>query len=144
MDLPFSRVRPEGELPQAQHPGDAGLDLRAAVGVTVKPGERALVPTGVAVAIPDGHAGLVLPRSGLASKRGLTLANAPGLIDAGYRGEVQCAVVNLDPNEAVEIAPGDRIAQLVVVALAVVSPSFVEELPSSERGAGGFGSTGSG
>ena len=100
MDLPFRRVRPEGELPSAQHPGDAGLDLRAAEGVTVKPGERAMVPTGVAVAIPDGHAGLVLPRSGLASKRGLTLANAPGLIDAGYRGEVICAVVNLDPQRA--------------------------------------------
>ena len=101
MDLPFEKVRPGGQLPGAQHPGDAGLDLRAAVGATVKPGERAMVPTGVAVAIPDGHAGLVLPRSGLASKRGLTLANAPGLIDAGYRGEVICAVVNLDPHEAV-------------------------------------------
>src|ERR671911_1627003 len=120
MDLLFRRVRPEGELPSAHHPGDAGLDLRAAEGVTVKPGERAMVPTGVAVAIPDGHAGLVLPRSGLASKRGLTLANAPGLIDAGYRGEVICAVVNLDPHEAVEIAAGDRIAQLVVVGLPAV------------------------
>lgn len=143
MDLPFVRVRPEGQLPEAQHPGDAGLDLCAAVGVTVKPGERMLVPTGVAVAIPEGHAGLVLPRSGLASKRGLTLVNAPGLIDAGYRGEVRCAVVNLDPHEAVEIAPGDRIAQLVVVALPVIRPGFVEELPTSERGTGGFGSTGS-
>ena len=143
MELPFRRVRPEGRLPEARHPGDAGLDLRAAVGVTVKPGERAMVPTGVAVAIPDGHAGLVLPRSGLASKRGLTLANAPGLIDAGYRGEVTCAVVNLDPHEAVEIAVGDRIAQLVIVALPGVSPSFVDELPGTARGEGGFGSTGS-
>ena len=143
MELPFARVRPEGELPEAQHPGDAGLDLRAAIGVTVKPGEGALVPTGVAVAIPDGHAGLVLPRSGLASKRGLTLANAPGLIDAGYRGEVQCAVVNLDPYEAVEIAPGDRIAQLVIVELPAVTPVWAEDLPESHRGAGGFGSTGS-
>ncbi len=142
MDLPFARVRPEGQLPQAQHPGDAGLDLRAAEGLTVKPGERAMVPTGVAVAIPDGHAGLVLPRSGLASKKGLTLANAPGLIDAGYRGEVVCAVVNLDPHEAVEISAGDRIAQLVIVAVPDVSPAFVEELPESSRGAGGFGSTG--
>jgi dUTP pyrophosphatase len=142
MDLPFAKVRPEGQLPGAQHPGDAGLDLRAAVGATVKPGERAMVPTGVAVAIPDGHAGLVLPRSGLASKRGLTLANAPGLIDAGYRGEVICAVVNLDPHEAVEISVGDRIAQLVVVAVPEVMPSFVEELPPSSRGEGGFGSTG--
>ena len=142
MDLPFTRVRPDGRLPEAQHPGDAGLDLRAAEGVTVKPGERAMVPTGVAVAIPDGHAGLVLPRSGLASKRGLTLANAPGLIDAGYRGEVICAVVNLDPHEAVEIAAGDRIAQLVIVGLPAVTPSFVAELPPSARGEGGFGSTG--
>jgi dUTP diphosphatase len=142
MDVPFTKVRPEGQLPGAQHPGDAGLDLRAAVGATVKPGERAMVPTGVAVAIPDGHAGLVLPRSGLASKRGLTLANAPGLIDAGYRGEVICAVVNLDPHDVVEISAGDRIAQLVVVPLAAVTPVFVEELPASTRGAGGFGSTG--
>jgi dUTP diphosphatase len=142
MDLPFRRLRPEGQLPSAQHPGDAGLDLRAAEGATVKPGERAMVATGVAVAIPDGHAGLVLPRSGLASKRGLTLANAPGLIDAGYRGEVICAVVNLDPHEAVEIAVGDRIAQLVVVPVAGLSPILVEELPSSTRGTGGFGSTG--
>jgi dUTP pyrophosphatase len=143
MDLPFTRVRSEGRLPEARHPGDAGLDLRAAVGVTVKPGERALVPTGVAVAIPDGYAGLVLPRSGLASRRGLTLANAPGLIDAGYRGEVLCAVVNLDPHEPVEIAEGDRIAQLVVVELPAVAPIFVDELPPSARGEGGFGSTGS-
>ena len=142
MRLPFARVRPEGRLPEAQHPGDAGLDLRAAVGATVKPGERAMVPTGVAVAIPDGHAGLVLPRSGLASKRGLTLANAPGLIDAGYRGEVVCAVVNLDPHEAVEIAPGDRIAQLVVVEVPAVEPVWSEDLPPSARGEGGFGSTG--
>jgi dUTP diphosphatase len=142
VDLPFTRLRPEGELPHAQHPGDAGLDLCAVEGVTVKPGERAMVPTGVAVAIPDGHAGLVLPRSGLASKKGLTLANAPGLIDPGYRGEVFCAVVNLDLHEPVEIAAGDRIAQLVVVALPEVSPAFVEELPETTRGADGFGSTG--
>jgi dUTP diphosphatase len=142
VDLPFARVRPESQLPQVQHRGDAGLDLRAAEGVTVKPGERAMVPTGVAVAIPDGHAGLVLPRSGLASRKGLTLANAPGLIDAGYRGEVVCAMVNLDPHAAVEIAAGDRIAQLVIVAMPDVSPAFVEELSPSERGGGAFGSTG--
>ena len=143
MELPFRRLRSEGELPNAQHPGDAGLDLRAAEGVTVKPGERAMVPTGVAVAIPDGHAGLVLPRSGLASKKGLTLANAPGLIDAGYRGEVVCVVVNLDPQEAVEISAGDRIAQLVIVAVSNVSPVWSDELPRSVRGENGFGSTGS-
>jgi len=142
VDLPFTRLRPDAKLPTSQHSGDAGLDLAAVEGVTVKPGERAMVPTGVAVAIPDGHAGLVLPRSGLASKRGLTLANAPGLIDAGYRGEVICAVVNLDPHDAVEISAGDRIAQLVIVPVAAVTPVFVEELPASTRGAGGFGSTG--
>ncbi|MGZ3447924.1 MAG: dUTP diphosphatase [Myxococcaceae bacterium] len=142
MQLSFRRVRPEAQLPAAQHPGDAGLDLRAAVDAVVAPGERAMIPTGVAVAIPDGHAGLVLPRSGLASKQGLTLANAPGLIDAGYRGEVVCAVVNLDRSASVEIATGDRIAQLVVVALPEVTPAWAQELPETHRGGGGFGSTG--
>jgi dUTP pyrophosphatase len=141
-ELPFRRVRPDARLPEAAHPGDAGLDLRAAEPAKVAPGERAMIPTGLAVAIPDGHAGLVLPRSGLASKRGLTLANAPGLIDAGYRGEVIVAVVNLDRHQAVTIEAGDRIAQLVVVALPDVEPSFVEELPDSHRGEGGFGSSG--
>src|SRR5437762_4878828 len=124
MDVPFAKVRAEGELPARQHQGDAGLDLRSAIDVAVGPGERAMVPTGVAVAIPDGHAGLVLPRSGLASKQGLTLANAPGLIDAGYRGEVVCSVVNLDPEATVEIHVGDRIAQLVVVAISSVEPAW--------------------
>jgi dUTP pyrophosphatase len=101
-----------------------------------------MVPTGVAVAIPDGHAGLVLPRSGLASKHGLTVANAPGLIDAGYRGEVMCAMVNLDRSTPVKIAAGDRIAQLVVVAVPPVAPQWIEDLPESARGEGGFGSTG--
>jgi len=101
------------------------------------------VPTGVAVAIPDGHAGLVLPRSGLASKQGLTLANAPGLIDAGYRGEVTCAVVNLDREAPVRISKGDRIAQLVIVAFPAVVPTWTDELPGTTRGTGGFGSTGS-
>jgi dUTP pyrophosphatase len=142
VELPFHRVRPEGSLPSAQHDGDAGLDLRAAVDATVKPGERAMVPTGVAVAIPDGHAGLVLPRSGLASKQGLTLANAPGLIDAGYRGEVICSVVNLNQDEAVEIRAGDRIAQLVIVAIPVITAVWANELPGSARGERGFGSTG--
>jgi dUTP pyrophosphatase len=142
MDVPFRRVRAEGELPTAQHQGDAGLDLRSAIDVTVAPGERVMIPTGVAVAIPDGHAGLVLPRSGLASKHGLTMANAPGLIDAGYRGEVICAAVNLDREAPVEIHAGDRIAQLVIVQLPSVGAVWVDELPSSTRGDGGFGSTG--
>ena len=142
MELPFRRVRGDARLPEAANPGDAGLDLRAAEPASVQPGERVMIPTGLAVAIPDGHAGLVLPRSGLASKQGLTLANAPGLIDAGYRGEVIVAVVNLDRDQPVEVAAGDRIAQLVVVALPDVAPSFVEDLPDSHRGEGGFGSSG--
>src|SRR6266498_5405479 len=142
MDLPFRKLRPEAPLPAYAHPGDAGLDLSAAVDAEVGPGERAMIPTGLAVAIPDGHAGLVLPRSGLASRQGLTLANAPGLIDSGYRGEITCAVVNLDRDQAVKIKRGDRIAQLVVVALSQILPSWVDELPPSSRGEGGFGSTG--
>ena len=141
-ELPFSRIDSDAVLPERAHPGDAGLDLRSAVDVEVGPGERAMVPTGLAVAIPDGFAGLVLPRSGLASAYGLTMANAPGLIDAGYRGEVICAVVNLDRNEPVKIARGDRIAQLVVVAVPDLGPVWVNELPQSTRGDGGFGSTG--
>lgn len=142
MTLPFKRLDPDAVLPARAHPGDAGLDLRSAVDIEVAPGERALVPTGVAVAIPDGHAGLVLPRSGLASKHGLTMANAPGLIDAGYRGEVICAVVNLDRVTPVRISKGDRIAQLVVVAVPELAAEWVEELPPTTRGEGGFGSTG--
>jgi len=142
MDLPFYRLDPSAQLPVAQHPGDAGLDLCATVDVEVGPGERAMVPTGLAVAIPEGHAGLVLPRSGLASRHGLTLANSPGLIDAGYRGEVTCAVVNLDPRESVKIARGDRIAQLVIVAVPDVRPAWVDDLPGTSRGESGFGSTG--
>jgi dUTP pyrophosphatase len=142
MEVRFRRMRREGELPSGQHPGDAGLDLRAAVDAVVGPGERAMVPTGIAVAIPKGHAGLVLPRSGLAARHGLTLANAPGLIDAGYRGEVVCAVVNLDPAEKIEIHVGDRIAQLVIVAVPKVTAAWADELPETARGDGGFGSTG--
>jgi dUTP pyrophosphatase len=143
MELPFKRLRLEGELPVTHHPGDAGLDLRSAIDVVVGPGERVMVPTGIAVAIPEGHAGLVLPRSGLAVRHGLTMANAPGLIDAGYRGELICAVVNLDRSEPVSIATGDRIAQLVIVAVPAVRPRWVDDLPTSARGEGGFGSTGS-
>jgi dUTP pyrophosphatase len=144
MELPFAKVRPEGQLPVAQHPGDAGMDLRSAVDISVGPRERAMVPTGLAVAIPDGHAGLVLPRSGLASKHGLTLANSPGLIDAGYRGEVVCCVVNLDVADMVEIHAGDRIAQLVVIELPAIEPCWTDHLPPSQRGDAGFGSTGMG
>jgi dUTP pyrophosphatase len=142
MRLEFRRLDPDAKLPTYARPGDAGLDLSSAVDVTVEPGRRAMIPTGLAVAIPEGHAGLVLPRSGLASKQGLTLANSPGLIDAGYRGEVTCAVVNLDPGEPVTIRRGDRIAQLVVVEVPAMEPVWVDELPASERGPGGFGSSG--
>lgn len=140
--LPFKRLDARALLPERAHPGDAGWDLRSVIDVEVAPGERTLVPTGLAVAIPDGHAGLVLPRSGLASKHGLTMVNAPGLIDAGYRGEVICAVVNLDRETPVRISRGDRIAQLVIVAVPDLEPEWVDELPPSTRGDGGFGSTG--
>jgi dUTP pyrophosphatase len=143
MELPFRKLRPEAPLPSYARPGDAGLDLAAAIDAEIGPGERVMIPTGVAVAIPPGHAGLVLPRSGLASREGLTLANSPGLIDAGYRGEVTCAVVNLDRERTVSIKRGDRIAQLVIVAVPSVEPNWTEELPRSERGEGGFGSSGS-
>jgi dUTP pyrophosphatase len=141
-ELPFRRLRPEAQLPSTQHPGDAGLDLRSAVDAVVDPGERVMIPTGVAVAIPEGHAGLVLPRSGLAARHGLTMANAPGLIDAGYRGEVICAAVNLDRETPVKVHVGDRIAQLVIVALPSVEPAWRDVLPGSARGEAGFGSTG--
>jgi dUTP pyrophosphatase len=140
--LPFKKLDPDSGEPVRARAGDAGLDLTANVDAKVMPGERALIPTGIAVAIPEGHAGLVLPRSGLASRQGLTLANSPGLIDSGYRGEVTIAVVNLDPQEPVEIRRGDRIAQLLLVPFAEAEPAEVEELPGSERGAEGFGSTG--
>ena len=133
MKVPFKRLDPGAMLPRAQHPGDAGLDLRALEDVEIAPGERAMVATGVAVAIPPGHAGLVLPRSGLASRHGLTLANAPGLIDSGYRGQLICAVVNLDPTTPVRVAKGDRIAQLVMVAVPDVMPTWVAELPAAPR-----------
>jgi dUTP diphosphatase len=141
-ELAFRRLDPDAILPERAHPGDAGFDLRSIEDAEVGPGERAMVRTGLAVAIPDGHAGLVLPRSGLATKHGLTLANAPGLIDAGYRGELICSVVNLDRDLSVKIVRGDRIAQLVVVAVPELRPSWVDELPATSRGEGGFGSTG--
>ena len=141
-ELAFQRLDPDAILPGRAHPGDAGFDLRSVQDVEVGPGERAMVRTGLAVAISDGHAGLVLPRSGLASEHGLTLANAPGLIDAGYRGELICSVVNLDREESVKIARGDRIAQLVIVAVPEVAPAWAASLSATARGDGGFGSTG--
>lgn len=142
MRIEFRKLDPDVALPRRARDGDAGLDLQANDTLKVGPGERAMVPTGLAVAIPSGHAGLVLPRSGLASRQGLTLANSPGLIDEGYRGEIMLAVVNLDPDQPVEIRKGDRIAQLLVVPFAEVEPAEVAELPSSGRGEAGFGSSG--
>jgi dUTP pyrophosphatase len=128
--------------PRYARPGDAGLDLLAAEETTLKPGERAAVPTGIAVAIPEGFAGFVHARSGRALQEGLALANAPGLVDSGYRGELKVVVVNLDPFTAIHIARGDKIAQLVIQAVESVELEPVEDLPASERGLGGFGSTG--
>lgn len=142
LELPVRLVDAGAGLPVRAHPGDAGLDLAAVEARTLLPGEGAAVRTGVAVAIPDGHAGLVVPRSGLARRHGVTVANAPGLIDSGYRGELLVLLVNHGA-EPHSIVPGDRVAQLVVVPVALPVPVLVDELPGSDgRGDGGFGSTG--
>jgi dUTP pyrophosphatase len=140
--LPVRRLDRELPLPRYAHPGDAGLDLRARDEVTLRPGERAVVPTGVAVAVPAGCVGLVHPRSGLAARHGVALVNAPGTIDAGYRGEVKVILVNLDPAEPVVLHRGERIAQLVIQRVETVSVQEVDDLPASERGEGGLGSSG--
>jgi dUTP pyrophosphatase len=131
------------ELPHYARAGDAGLDLLAASDVTLKPGERATVPTGIAVAIPEGYAGFVHARSGRAAREGLALVNAPGVIDAGYRGEIKAVVINLDPAAPIYIRRGEKIAQLVVQRIERIELDVVEELPETERGKGGFGSSGS-
>ncbi len=130
------------EPPAYATDGDAGADLRTAVDVVLEPGARALVPTGVALALPRGYAGLVHPRSGLAARHGLTIVNAPGTIDAGYRGEIKVCLLNTDRSEAVRLTRGDRIAQLVIQRVEHAVFAVVDELPDSVRGAGGFGSTG--
>ncbi|HET9102035.1 MAG TPA: dUTP diphosphatase [Solirubrobacteraceae bacterium] len=142
MSLRFARLDPRAIIPARAHPGDAGLDLRAIEAARLGPGERTSVATGLAVAIPPGHAGLVLPRSGLAARHGLTVVNAPGLIDAGYRGELRVLLLNTDRVEAYAVSPGDRIAQLVVVAVPELQPVEVDDLEATVRGCGGFGSTG--
>lgn len=136
------RLDPRATLPTRAYAHDAGLDLCALEPVTLGPGGRASVRTGLAVEIPEGHAGLVLPRSGLAARHGIALVNAPGLIDAGYRGELQVLLLNTDRDAACSIAAGDRIAQLVLVAISTPAVVEVEELSGSERGDGGFGSSG--
>jgi dUTP pyrophosphatase len=141
VDLPAVRLDRELPLPAYARPGDAGLDLHASESVKLEPGERRLVPTGLAIAIPEGHAGLVLPRSGLAMQKGVTVLNAPGLIDSGYRGELKVLLINHGP-AVVAIERGERIAQLVIQAVARARLVEVERLPDSARGEGGFGSTG--
>lgn len=141
-ELLVTRLDPDLPLPAYQNEGDAGLDLHARTSAKIGPGERFLVGTGIAIAIPSGYVGLVTPRSGTAIKRGLSLVNTPGVIDSGYRGEVKLALINHDPDEPVSIERGDRIGQLLVVPVAHVTITEVSELPGSARGEGGFGSTG--
>jgi dUTP pyrophosphatase len=140
--LRVRRLDPAATLPRRAHPGDAGYDLCALEPVVIAPGERALVRTGIAVELPDGHAGWVVPRSGLAARHGISIVNAPGLIDAGYRGEVKVLLLNTDRAAAFEVAPGERIAQLVVSAVAAPDVLEVDDLTATARGDGGFGSTG--
>lgn len=142
MSLRVARLDARARLPTRAHPGDAGLDLYAVQAAVLAPGERASIPTGIAVEIPPGHAGLVLPRSGLAARHGISVVNAPGLIDADYRGEVRVLLLNTDRERAFELAAGDRIAQLVVVAVAIAQVDEVRSLTDTVRGAGGFGSSG--
>jgi dUTP pyrophosphatase len=142
VDLPISRLSDDAVLPTRAHPGDAGLDLYASESAHIGPGERWSVGTGVAVEIPEGHAGLVLPRSGLAKKHGITLVNAPGLIDSGYRGELRVLLLNTDPADTFRVAPGDRIAQLVISPIVLAEPVETAALAESARGDGGFGSSG--
>jgi dUTP pyrophosphatase len=142
VELQITRLRPDATLPSRAHDGDAGLDLYAADAATLEPGDRATVATGIAVEIPAGFAGLVLPRSGLAARHGIALVNAPGLIDSGYRGEIRVLLLNTDRRDRFEVSPGDRIAQLVLSPVADVEPVEVAELATSLRGEGGFGSSG--
>jgi dUTP pyrophosphatase len=140
-ELLIKKLREDAVVPTRAYDGDAGLDLSACERVELGPGERALVGTGLAVAIPEGHAGLVQPRSGLASRHGITIVNTPGLVDSGYRGELRIILLNTDANEPFVVEPGMRIAQLVVVAVPELEPLEVDELPASERGVRGFGSS---
>lgn len=142
MELRVAKLKDEATVPSRAHVGDAGLDLYACEAAHLGPGERWSVGTGVAVEIPEGHAGMVLPRSGLARDHGIALVNAPGLIDAGYRGEVRVLLLNTDPAEIFRIEPGERIAQLVLVPVALAEPVEVATLSESSRGDGGFGSSG--
>ena len=141
IQLPICRLRAEAVVPARAYDGDAGLDLAAAERVVLAPGERAVVGTGLAFAIPDGHAGFVQPRSGLAARHGISVVNSPGLIDSGYRGEVRVILLNTDADETFTVEPGMRIAQLVVLPVPELDVVEVDELPGSERGVRGFGSS---
>ena len=142
VEVLVTRLDPGIPLPAYAQPGDAGADLRSAVDITLAPGERAMVPTGIAIALPDGHAAFVHPRSGLAIKHGLSMVNTPGTIDAGYRGEISVLLINHDPSEPIDIRRGDRIAQLIIQRVEQAAFTDAAELPDSSRGSGGFGSTG--
>ncbi|MCB0827543.1 MAG: dUTP diphosphatase [Solirubrobacterales bacterium] len=142
MRLRFQMLNDRAMLPDRAHQGDAGLDLHASEAAHIGPGERWQVGTGVAVEIPEGHAGLVLPRSGMARRHGISVVNSPGLIDSGYRGEIKVLLLNNDPAEVFRIEPGDRIAQLVVVPVAPAEPEKAQSLSESERAESGFGSSG--
>lgn len=143
LDISILRLDPSVEMPSYAYEGDAGLDLRASATVDINPFERVLIPTGLAIAIPDGYAGFVQPRSGNALKRGLTIANTPGLIDAHYRGELKVIAINLDAHEPIHIEHGERIAQLVIQKVPTVHLVEVDKLDETDRGCGGFGSSGS-
>jgi dUTP pyrophosphatase len=143
IDVAIRRLRPDAELPRHAYDGDAGVDLAACERAVLEPGARAVISTGLAVEVPEGYAGLVLPRSGLAARHGIGVVNAPGLIDSGYRGEIRVVLINSDREEAFTVEPGMRIAQLVIAPVAAVRLVEVEELAGSERGVRGFGSSAS-
>ena len=143
VDVLVTMIDPDLPVPAYEHPGDAGLDLRSRESLRLGPGQRAMVPTGVTLALPPGYVALVCPRSGLASRHGIGLVNAPGVIDAGYRGEISVVIINHDPATDYEIQRGDRIAQLLVQPVSMAALVPVERLPGSHRGSDGFGSTGS-
>ena len=142
LEISIRRLDPGVPLPSYAHPGDAGADLVTTEDVTLKPGERALVPTGISIALPEGYAAFVHPRSGLAARHGLSIVNAPGTVDAGYRGEIKVALINHDLTEPIVLSRGDRIAQLVIQRVEHAVFADVDDLPDSARGAGGYGSTG--
>ena len=143
IDVSIRRLRPDAHLPEQAYEGDAGMDLAACEAVTIEPGDRAVVPTGLAIEIPDGYAGFVQPRSGLAVRHGIGIVNSPGLIDSGYRGEIRVVLINTDREQRFTVEPGTRVAQLVIVPVAAARIVEVDELAASERGSRGFGSSSS-